>query len=430
MEVEWSPVREPAAQRVWRLVLRPIAGQLRACADELAERAVARMRAEMPSLFADTQAIEEHRVSTRAHLTQLADTLELADDPQRFELPGSTLGIMRSGVRRRIALPDLMRFYRLAYEQVWQWMFTRVVAETENAEEQAAALELATRWLFAYTDGAMVRGEHAYELERESWMRSAAEARAAAIEDILAGREGDVARASTRLRYEVNRHHLGVIVWLERVPDHDAQPELGDALAELARVFEAESVLSHHLGSLALAGWISRRNPFGANDIDTVVAAGAATIPPGVRIAFGEPWHGLSGFRQSHVQAIHARRVASLLGSRAEDRLRYRDIAVAALCTTDLDHAHAFARNVLGPLADDDETTYRLAMTLSVYLEENRSRRRAAERLTVHPNTISYRVHQAEEILGRSVDTDTLDLRLALAILPTLPGLPSGTAPW
>ena len=80
---------------------------------------------------------------------------------------------------------------------------------------------------------------------------------------------------------------------------------------------------------------------------------------------------------------------------------------------------------VLGPLAADDESTYRVAMTLAVYLQENRSPARAAQRLTVHPNTVSYRVNQAETILGRPVDTDASELSVALALLPLLAGLNS-----
>jgi DNA-binding PucR family transcriptional regulator len=41
----------------------------------------------------------------------------------------------------------------------------------------------------------------------------------------------------------------------------------------------------------------------------------------------------------------------------------------------------------------------------------------------VHPNTVSYRVHQAEEFLGRPVDINTLDLSVALALLPAIRGL-------
>jgi DNA-binding PucR family transcriptional regulator len=98
---------------------------------------------------------------------------------------------------------------------------------------------------------------------------------------------------------------------------------------------------------------------------------------------------------------------------------RYRDVAVTALCTADADHASSFVSGVLGPLAADDEVTFRLAMTLATYLRENRSRTRAAARLKVHPNTVSYRVRQAEELLGRDLGADSLDLQVALTLLPT-----------
>jgi DNA-binding PucR family transcriptional regulator len=111
------------------------------------------------------------------------------------------------------------------------------------------------------------------------------------------------------------------------------------------------------------------------------------------------------------------------MGSHAGPVTHYRDVAVAALASADTDHAASFVTRVLGPLAAADEDTYRVATTLAVYLQENRSRTRAARRLVVHPNTVSYRVNQAEAILGRSIDTDTLELSVALALLPALPRL-------
>ena len=41
----------------------------------------------------------------------------------------------------------------------------------------------------------------------------------------------------------------------------------------------------------------------------------------------------------------------------------------------------------------------------------------------MHPNTVTYRVNQAESILGRSVDSDAAEVTVALALLPLLPGL-------
>ena len=142
-----------------------------------------------------------------------------------------------------------------------------------------------------------------------------------------------------------------------------------------------------------------------------------------IRVSIGEPGRGLQGFRCSHLEASNARRIASLAGTRAGTLTRYRDVAVAALASCDAEHAASFVHRVLGPLAADDDATYRVATTLAVYLQENRSRARTAQRLTVHPNTVSYRVDQAQTILGRSIDTDSLDLAVALVLLPTLPGL-------
>jgi len=421
MEVDWPPVREPAAQRVWREVLAPIAAQMRASAAELAERTVARVRAEMPELFPDAQIIEEALASTEESLRQLAQIIEVAADPTQAELPPSTLAIFRSAVWRHVPLAGHMRFYRLAQDDVWQWLFARITAASRDAADLATALELATGWLFAFVDRAMTRANEAYEVERETWIRGAAATRAAAIEDILGDRERDGPAASKRLRYDLTRHHIGVIAWVDHVPDKgDALSVLSAAVAELAGSVAAETSITHPSG-LAVAAWLSGHRAF-ANDGMAAFEDGARNLflPRGVSIAVGEPGYDLNGFRRTHIEAGHARRVASLVAPQGGPITRYRNVAVAALCTADGDHASAVVSSILGPLASNDELTSRLATTLATYLRENRSRTRAAARLSVHPNTVSYRVRQAEELLGRTVGADALDLQVALTLLPAL----------
>jgi len=274
----------------------------------------------------------------------------------------------------------------------------------------------------AFVDRAMTRANQAYEVEREAWLRGAAAARAVAIEDIVADREHDGQAASKRLRYDVSRHHIGLILWVDHVPDNgDALSPLSAAAADVARCVAAEHSISHPTGSLALAAWLSGPRAFPANAMDVVFDGPQKLhLPDGVRVAMGEPGHGLKGFRRTYIEAGHARRVASLVAPEKGPLTRYRDVAVAALCTADGDHAAAFVSGVLGSLAANDEVTYRLAMTLAVYLRENRSRTRAAARLAVHPNTVSYRVRQAEDLLGRSASADSLDLQVALTLLPAL----------
>ena len=68
----------------------------------------------------------------------------------------------------------------------------------------------------------------------------------------------------------------------------------------------------------------------------------------------------------------------------------------------------------LGSLAEDDDQNARLRETLRVFLQENGSFKATAERLTLHKNTVQYRVRKAEEGLGRSVGESRLDIELAL----------------
>jgi hypothetical protein len=105
-----------------------------------------------------------------------------------------------------------MRFYRLGQEQVWQWFFARITATCHDPVDLATALELTTRWLFAFVNSASVRVDEAYEVERETWLRGAAATRANAIEDILAYRKRDVLAASnvcatTWASHSVSRRH-------------------------------------------------------------------------------------------------------------------------------------------------------------------------------------------------------------------------------
>jgi DNA-binding PucR family transcriptional regulator/uncharacterized protein YukE len=423
MEPVWRPLQEPAARKAWLEVLRPIAAEMQTCAPQLAGRIVDRYQSELPKIVPDASAVAEQLASVEASLRQIAQCIETGDDPRQVDLTPATAAIGRSGAQRDIPLRDLIRSVRLAHEETWQWLFDQITATAATAR-QAKALELATNWLFGYTDNVPLRGEHLYEIEREGWLRGAAAARAAAVDDILTERENDPQRASKRLRYDINRHHVGVSVWLDATPDdHDAQAPLTETLAQLANAVSAQSTLVHPAGSMAIAGWLSRPRAFAPAELDVAHICGNTHLPNGVRMTIGEPGWGISGFRRTHIEAAHAHRVAALIGDRGPVVTRYHDVAVAALASADSEHAVAFVKRILGPLAANDEATYRIATTLAVYLEENRSPAKAAQRLVVHPNTVSYRIHQAEEFLGRPIDTNTLDLSVALALLPAIRGL-------
>jgi DNA-binding PucR family transcriptional regulator len=124
----------------------------------------------------------------------------------------------------------------------------------------------------------------------------------------------------------------------------------------------------------------------------------------------------VAGFRSSHEEAMHARRVASLVQRRPGTVTAYEAVALAALVTENVDHARAFVARELGALAGTDDTTARLAATLRVFLEEGKSPVRTARRLGIHQNTVVYRVKQAAELLGRDPDVRSVETQVALAL--------------
>ena len=79
----------------------------------------------------------------------------------------------------------------------------------------------------------------------------------------------------------------------------------------------------------------------------------------------------------------------------------------------DLDGTREWVGQTLGPLAADTVQNARLRETVRIYLNAG-GYTAAAARLTVHTNTVHYRVQKAEEVRGRPVAPERLEVELAL----------------
>ena len=197
-----------------------------------------------------------------------------------------------------------------------------------GSDQLAAAVDLASAWMFAYIDVLSSFAEETYTREREHWLRTAAAAQTETIDAILGGRDVDSASASLRLGYELEREHVAVVGWYEAA--EEGRDTIGalerqsasspDALAESRPLIEP-------LGLLAVAAWIGSRSGFEDEVLDEPQVD--TSLGPGARLAFGEPAHGVSGFRDSHREALHARRVATLAGRPPGSVTRYRRVALA-----------------------------------------------------------------------------------------------------
>jgi DNA-binding PucR family transcriptional regulator len=358
--------------------------------------------------------------AARSNLGVIVSMLREGDDPATAEPPPEAIGYTKEYVVRGLELSLMQRAYRSAQGVYGGLILERLRAVTDDAARLAEAMAFFNAWIFAYVEAVEQRLTDVYVSEHEQWVRGAAAVRAAEVRTLLAGgAPEDPAAVSLRLGYELDRFHVGFVVWSEEA---DEEPgDAGDLFAEMERVAAA---VAKSLGAgppltvaegRHLACWAGRRSEPNLSRLHLPRAG-----PHGLSVAAGTPAPGVEGFVESHREALLARRVARLRGDAGGVVANYPDLALEALLAEDPEAALRFATRELGPLAAPDDPTVRLAATLAVFLEEGSSFVGAGRRLGIHANTVAYRVRRAESLLGRPVTERQLELRVALRLAALL----------
>jgi hypothetical protein len=425
---------------------------------------VALLSAELDAIAAAlTERIHEHldeldddmRVwtlqSTRSNLGVMVTMMREGADPAATEAPPEAIAYAKEYVVRGLDFGLLQRAYRTAQGAFAGMVLERLRETAGDADHLADAMGYFNAWIFAWIEALERQLTEVYMGEREQWVRGAAAMRAAEVRALLGGARGDSAEVSQRLGYELERWHVGYVVWSDTAAE---APGAGQALfgemeqvaAAVAESLGARSALTVAQGR-HLACWAGRLEPQHLEDLRVPrriprsvrsspsragktanaplggIRAGGADLGSaggGLSVAAGTPSHGVEGFVLSHREALLARQVAQLRDEGAAC-VAYPDLALEALMVDDVDSARRFASRELGPLLAEDDATVRLASTLAVFLEEGASFARAARRLGVHTNTVTYRVHRAEELLGHRVTERQLELRVALRLARLVP---------
>jgi DNA-binding PucR family transcriptional regulator len=346
----------------------------------------------------------------------LADDLEASS----AKAPAEALHYAREYVRSGMPIDALLQAYRIGHRVYWSAWLERLQAAGFDRDGVTEAVLYTSQWLFTYVDAVTVDITDSFMHERERWVRSAAALRSEEVRAILDGSQSDERRSSQRLRYELSRTHVAVLVWAEDGDDADGTIGLYERVAlDVCKALGGQDVLYVPFGRLTLAAWIGMRGS--EVDLDALGPVGIGeALQAGVRLAVGEPAAGLEGFRRSHEDALVAQRVARMRRRRSGSATRYADAALLGLLAADAEAARRFAEAELGALGEDSDSARRVAATLKVFLEEGSSHVRAARRLGVHENTVAYRIKRAEALLGRSVDDRRLELRAALLLAGAL----------
>ena len=147
---------------------------------------------------------------------------------------------------------------------------------------------------------------------------------------------------------------------------------------------------------------------------------GLATVARSVfgdagRVGIGNPGEGLAGLRRSAREASRALEIGSFV--RGEDPLhRYADLAILDLVRVGSEEALAFVQSVLGPLVLPGARRSSLE-TLRQLARCGFRMKQAAAALSIHPNTLAYRLRKMRDRFAIDVEDAETRLRVQLALL-------------
>jgi DNA-binding PucR family transcriptional regulator len=356
-------------------------------------------------------------LSCVSNLTAIWEQLLRGAPVDQATPPADAVAWSHELVHRGVRLPALLRAYRLGHAFAEARVETVASRLDVEPELRWRVLAQTSRHFFAYIDAICTQLVEDYEQERARWIRGAAAARAELAHSIIERRIVDLRAATERLRYDVAGRHLAMIVWADPKDATERGGSLEAEATNLAGALGGSSVLTVPIGERVVWAWTA-----GDRIVDDISGIGLR-VGRGFRAAIGTCAEGLVGMADSHEEARAARRAAEVLGARSGSVVSYQSVGLSALLTADPVEAVRFTEAELGELAAATDAAARLRATMRVYLEENLSPARSARRLSIHQNTVVYRVKRVEEILGRGVDERRLQLEVALRLSEGLDGL-------
>lgn len=371
--------------------------------DSWVERTAASIGEEMPDLTARpelpqqiSQAIREHWLSFLGQLTQPRMTFRLVEKAK---------DIARESAQTSLPLDTLNRIYRIAQKSTWNYATELIAAVDDSQSERTELLiflwERASDWIdrsISETSRVYHEARRHIDIGRNAlWLET--------VTRVIDGEELDGRRVSAELGgYPIADHHTALIVTAIEQSQNSAHLE--DAYRQLVTDLGARQSLVVRPGGRQLWIWVATPRPMRLEP-DFAPSEG---LTQGMRIAIGTSKPGLAGFASSHEQA---RRMLAVVHPDRRGVYQYRETELLVLigCNEAVDD---FVRRTLGNLGGSHDHEVRLRSTVATYLDSGGSVDRAASRLSVHRNTIRYRLQQASALLGRDLLATNNDVSLAL----------------
>jgi sugar diacid utilization regulator len=384
--------------------LRTVAQRIAARKDELARTVVERLTVDLVSyrLVEGEPEFDDAVQFTGRHVDSLLSELT-GGEPNSEALLRDTRQMARTLVSRGVSLSAIQHAGRVWGATVWDAVVA--AAGADHPEEREAALEIGSRlWrrvdvisstaAAAYLDEVNDRGLLARELLRT----------------LLAGR-GDTEfarRMAHSLHRQLGESQVVVLVRGDGLPIEDAPERPLASRVALDRIVEAaRNGLRPTAGSLLLGirlGEVVALYPVsGPDDLRSVrrdceAVAGALSIDVSIGMS---GWHrGLEGIALAYAEAREAVDIAAGSG------IRGRAVALEEVLVDHMlrasPHAQRLLEATLQPLFEYDRVHQaELVDTLRAYLAADTNLTESARLLTVHPNTVVYRLQRIRELTGR-----------------------------
>jgi DNA-binding PucR family transcriptional regulator len=338
---------------------------------------------------------------------------------ERVEAPTAALEHARRIAQQGLPVNVLIRIYRLGQRRFTHLVFGELQCVDVAPHARVTIVETITETLFAYVDWMSQQVIEVYEEERERWLETQNSMRALRVREVLAeGKSLDIDSAIAAIRYPLRWHHVALVVW------YPAATVPADELARMQR-FVRELGVAVQAGAAPLfvatdrsTGWAWLPFQVAPDGIAAAVRKFSLQHEDSPSVAIGSPAAGVKGFRRSHAQAEAVRGVVLARNDAKPTVAADSDpgLAAAALLCGNLERARVWVAEVLGGLAADTDNDARLRETLRVFLNGGSSYKLAADELTLHFNTVKYRVGRALARRGRPIADTRFDVELALLL--------------
>ncbi|WP_204163493.1 PucR family transcriptional regulator [Nocardioides gilvus] len=323
--------------------------------------------------------------------------------------------------RADVGAHALRRAYHLASEALLSQMFTEVQDLDLDPDLQWRLVHHLSGWLNRYVDWVTRVVADVYEAEQQARLTRRASEASQLIQRVVDREPVGVEHFHQVTGYRLDQTHVGAVLWVEGGGQADDRVEdLRTLVPQAARALKIDGAhLFTPIDRTSAWVWFAGDHAESSTYADRLRRLLVST--PTIRVALGSPEIHVGGFRRTLEQATAVRLVANAGPQDRNQVVSNSDdgIAVVAMLARDLPATRRWLQEVLGPLAVDSEAAERTRETVRVFLRTG-SYTDTSELLTLHRNTVKYRISKMEKERGRPLIDGRLDLELGLHVCQVL----------